>query len=111
MPDKCVMDRVVAALRDVGTLAYSELRERSGVPVGSFDRALTALIRDGTVLKGGDGYRLANGTGDGSTSKLDETRIGSRLLFYCARCGGALPKPDKGSGDTLKDVHRRTIAL
>ncbi len=103
-------DRVVAALRDAGTLAYSGLRKRSGVPVGSFDRTLTALVRDGTVLKGGDGYRLANGVGDGSAIETEKTRAGSGLLFYCVRCGGSHPKPDKGSGETLEDVHNRAIA-
>ena len=75
-------DRVVAALRDAVALAYSELRERSGVPVGSFDRTLAALVGDGTVLKGDDGYRLAD---DGSTSKPEETRVGSGIFVYCAR--------------------------
>ena len=100
-------DRVVAALRDAGALAYSELRKRSGVPVGSFDRTLAALVRDGTVLKGGDGYRLA---GDGSAIEPEETRSGSGIRVYCARCNGAHPKPDKGSGETFEDAHRRAIA-
>ena len=80
------------------------------MPVGSFDRTLAALVRDGTVLKDSDGYRLAYGVGDGSASKSDETRMGSGLLFYCARCGGAHPTPDKGRGETFEDVHRRAIA-
>ena len=100
-------DRVVAALRDDGALAYSELRKHSGVPVGSFDRTLAALVHDGTVLKGSDGYRLA---GDGSALEPEETRAGSGILVYCARCDGAHPRPDKGSGETLEDVHRRAIA-
>jgi hypothetical protein len=100
-------DRVVAALRGAGALAYSELRERSGVPVGSFDRTLAALVRDGTVLKGDDGYRLAS---DGSVRAPEETRAGSGILVYCARCKAAHPRPDKGSGETLEDVHRRAIA-
>ena len=100
-------DRVVAALRDVGALAYSELRERSGVPVGSFDRTLVALIRDGTALKDSDGYRLA---GDGSAIKPEETRTVSGIFVYCARCDGSHPKPDKASGETLEDVHQRAIA-
>jgi DNA-binding IscR family transcriptional regulator len=98
---------VVAALRDAGTLAYSELRERSGVPLGSFDRTLTALVRDGTVLKGSDGYRLAD---DGSTIKSQETRAGSGGFVYCARCEGSHPSPDKRRGETFEDVHRRAIA-
>jgi hypothetical protein len=100
-------DRVVAALRDAGTLAYTELRERSGVPMGSFDRTLTALVRDGTVLKGDDGYRLA---ADGSASKTEGTRAGSGILVYCARCNGSHPRPDKQRGETLDDVHNRAIA-
>ena len=99
-------DRVVATLRDAGPLAYTELQERSGVPAGSFDRTLTALVRDGTVLKGGDGYRLS---GDGSSGEPQETRTGSGILVYCVRCDGAHLRPDKGSGETLEDVHRRAI--
>jgi hypothetical protein len=91
-------------------LTYSDIKATAGVPMGSFDSTLAALVRDGTVLKGRDGYRLANGVGDGSASKSDETRTGTGLLFYCARCGGAHPKPDKGSGETLEDVHRRAVA-
>ena len=100
-------DRVVAALRDAGTLAYTELRERSGVPMGSFDRTLAALVRDGTVLKGGNGYRLA---GDGSASKTEGSRAGSGIFVYCVRCKGSHPSPDKGSGETFEDVHRKAIA-
>ncbi len=88
-------------------LAYSDIKATADVPVGSFDRTLATLVRDGTVLKGGDGCRLA---GDGSASKREETRTGSRILMYCARCEGSHPKPDKGSGETLEDVHRRAIA-
>jgi hypothetical protein len=98
---------VVAALRGARTLAYSELRERSGVPVGSFDRTLAELLDDGQVLKDSDGYRLA---GDGSAIESEETRAESRILVYCARCKGAHPRPDKASGETLEDVHRRAIA-
>jgi hypothetical protein len=100
-------DRVVATLRDAGPLAYTELRERSGVPVGSFDRTLAELLGDGQVLKDSDGYRLA---GDGSAGKPEETRAGSGMFVYCARCGGLHPRPDKGSGETLEDAHRRAIA-
>ena len=91
-------------------LSYSDIKATAEVPVGSFDRTLAALVRDSTVLKGDDGYRLAYGVGDGSAIKPQETRIGSDLLYYCARCNGAHPKPDKGSGETLEDVHRRAIA-
>ena len=88
-------------------LTYSDIKATADVPAGSFDRTLAALVRDGTVLKGADGYRLA---GDGSTIKPEEIRAGSRILVYCARCNGAHPKPDKASGETLEDMHRRAIA-
>jgi hypothetical protein len=88
-------------------LSYSDIKATAGVPVGSFDRTLAALVRDGTVLKGSDGYRLA---GDGSASKTEKTRSGSGIRVYCARCEGSHPRPDKGSGETLEDVHRRAIA-
>jgi hypothetical protein len=91
----------------VTPLTYSDIKAAAGVPVGSFDRTLAALIRDGVVLKDSDGYRLAH---DGSAIETEETRPGSGLLFYCARCGGAHPKPNKGSGETFEDVHRRAVA-
>ena len=88
-------------------LTYSDMRATADVPVGSFDRTLVALVRDGTELKGGDGYRLA---GDGSAIKPRETRVGSGILVYCARCGGSHPKPDGAAGESFEDVHRRAIA-
>jgi hypothetical protein len=75
--------------------------------VGSFDRTLAALVRDGTVFKGGDGYRLA---GDGSASTPQETRVETGIRVYCARCEGSHPSPDKASGETFEDVHLRAIA-
>jgi hypothetical protein len=75
--------------------------------VGSFDRVLAALVGDGTVLKGSDGYRLA---GDGSAIEPEETRAGTGGFVYCARCDGAHPSPDKCRGETFEDVHRRDIA-
>jgi hypothetical protein len=77
------------------------------VPVGSLDRTLAALVRDGTVLKVRDGYRLA---GDGSAIKPEENRIATGIRVYCVRCEGSHPKPDKASGETIEDVHRRAIA-
>jgi hypothetical protein len=88
-------------------LAYSDIKATAGVPVGSFDRTLAALVREGTVRKGGDGYRLA---GDGSASKSEQTGAGSGMRVYCARCEDSHPSPDKGSGETLEHVHRRAIA-
>ncbi len=32
------------------------------------------------------------------------------MFVYCARCNGSRLRPDKGSGETLEDVHRRAIA-
>ena len=105
-------EKIVEVLRrsPLTPLTYSDIKAVAGVPAGSFDRTLASLVRDGTVLKGRDGYRLAYGVGDGSASKSDESRMGSGLLFYCARCGGAHPKPDKASGETLEGVHRRAVA-
>jgi hypothetical protein len=102
-------ERIIGVLRSspLTPLSYSEIKAASSVPVGSFDRTLVALVRDGTVLKGSDGYRLA---GDGSPSKPEETRAGGGILVYCARCDGSHPKPDKASGETFEDVHRRAIA-
>ena len=87
-------------------LTYSEIKKTADVPVGSFDRTLAALVGDGTVCKGDDGYRIA---GDGSAIKPEQTRAGSGILVYCVRCDGAHPRPDKGSGETLEGVHRRAI--
>src|SRR3712207_8230550 len=39
-------------------LSYTDLKAVADVPLGSFDRTLAALVRDGTGLKGDDGYRL-----------------------------------------------------
>ena len=85
-------------------LTYSDIRAVADVPVGSFDRTLAALVRDGVVLKGGDGYRLA---GDGSAIEPEETRADSGIRVYCARCEGSHPSPDKRRGETFEDVHRR----
>ena len=65
------------------------------------------MVADGEVVKHDDGYRLA---GDGSAIEPEETRSGSGIRVYCARCDGSHPSPDKGSGETFEDVHRRAIA-
>ena len=65
------------------------------------------MVRDGTVLKGSDGYRLAD---DGSVIELEETRAGSGMLVYCARWEGSHRSPDKARGETFEDVHKRAIA-
>jgi len=102
-------DKITEVLRrsPLTPLRYSDIKATAGVPVGSFDRTLVALVRDGTVFKGGDGYRLA---GDGSAIESEETRAGTGILVYCVRCDGSHPKPDKGSGETFEDVHRKGIA-
>jgi hypothetical protein len=102
-------EKVIGVLRrsPLTPLAYSDIKATAGVPVGSFDRTLAALVRDGTVLKGSDGYRLA---GDGSATKSEQTRAGSGMRVYCVRCEDSHPSPDKASGETLEDVHRRAIA-
>jgi len=88
-------------------LTYTDIKANADVPIGSFDRTLATLVGDGTVLKASDGYRLS---GDGSASKPEQTRTGSDILVYCARCDGSHPRPDKASGETIEDVHRRAIA-
>ena len=88
-------------------LSYSDIKATADVPVESFHRTLVALVRDGMVLKDSDGYRLA---GDGYAIKTEGTRAESSILVYCVRCDGSHPKPDKGSGETLEDVHRRARA-
>jgi hypothetical protein len=98
-------DRVVAALRGAGALAYSELRERSAVPVGSFDRTLAALLDGGTIARADGGYRLD----DGEAVRQGKSRTGTGIYAYCARCGGSHPKPDKASGETVADVHNRDV--
>jgi len=102
-------ERITGVLRrsPLTPLAYADIKATADVPAGSFDRTLAALVSDGKVLKGGDGYRLPD---DGSAGKTEQTRAGSGTLVYCARCDGSHPKPDKGSGETLEDVHRRAIA-
>ena len=102
-------EKIVGVLRrsPLTPLSYSDIKAASGVPVGSLDRTLAALVRDGVVLKGSDGYRLA---GDGSAIEPMETRLGSGMSVYCARCQGSHPKPNKGGGETFEDVHRRAIA-
>jgi len=88
-------------------LTYSDIRATAGVPVGTFDRTLAALVRDGAVLKGSDGYRLAD---DGSASKTQESRVETGIRVWCARCEDSHPSPDNRRGETLEDVHRRAIA-
>ena len=102
-------EKIIGVLRrsPLTPLAYSAINATADVPAGSFDRTLVVLVRDGTVLKGADGYRLA---GDGSASKSEQTRVGTGIRVYCARCEDSHPSPDKASGETLEDVHRRALA-
>ncbi len=102
-------EKIIGVLRSspLTPLTYSDIKATADVPAGSFDRTLAALVREGTVHKGDDGYRLA---GDGSANIPEETRAGIGILVYCVRCGGSHPKPDKESGETLEDVHRRAFA-
>ena len=102
-------EKIIRVLRrsPLTPLSYSDLKATSGVPVGSFDRTLAALVRDGVVLKGSDGYRRAS---DGSAIESEETRAGTGGFVYCARCDGSHPSPDKASGETFEDVHRRATA-
>ena len=99
-------EKIIEVLRrsPLTPLAYSDIKATANVPLGSFDRTLAALVRDGTVLKGSDGYRLA---GDGSAIEPEETRADSGIRVYCARCEGSHPSPDKRRGETFEDVHRR----
>ena len=99
-------ERIIGVLRrsPLTPRTYTDLKVNSGVPVGSFDRTLAALVGDGTVLKGGDGYRLA---GNGSAIEPEKTRAESGGFVYCARCEGSHPSPDKRRGETFEDVHIR----
>ena len=102
-------EKIIGVLRrsPLAPLTYCDIEATADVPVGSFDRTLAALVRDSTVLKGADGYRLA---GDGFAIQTEEIRAESGILVYCVRCDGTHPRPDKGSGETLEDVHQRAIA-
>jgi predicted methyltransferase len=102
-------EKIIEVLRrsPLTPLTYSNIKATADVPVGSFDRTLSALVRDGTVLKGDDGYRLAD---DGSAIEPEKTRVESGIRVYCARCEGSHPSPDKARGETFEDVHRRAIA-
>jgi hypothetical protein len=93
----------------VGTTSVWGLgRETSEeVDVRNRDRVVAALVHDGTVHRGGNGYRLGD---DGLASKPKKSHTESGIFVYCARCGGSHPKPDKGGGEPFEDVHRRAIA-
>ena len=95
-------EKIIEVLRrsPLAPVTYTDLKMNSGVPAGSFDRTLAALVRDGTVLKVRDGLAI----------ETEETRAESGGCVYCARCEGSHPSPDKGSGETFEDVHRRAIA-
>lgn len=101
--------KIIGVLRrsPLTPLSYSDIKATAGVSVGSFDRTLAALVRDGTVLEGSDGYCLGD---DGSAIKTKETRAVKDIFVYCVRCDGSHPRPDKGSGETFEDVHNRAIA-
>ena len=102
-------DRVVAAHRDAGALPQLAVGERSGVPVGSFDQTLAALLDRGTIAKGDGGYRLRDGSSDGGVIGQEESRTGTRIYAYCACCGRSHPRPDKANGETHDDVHNREV--
>ena len=99
--------------RSSAATSYGELREASGVPVGSFDRVLGAPLDDGTIAKGDGGYRLGDGTGDGTpTATPGQESNADRyrgMLAYCAECGASHPKPPRGESPNFEDFHRLGI--
>jgi hypothetical protein len=88
--------KLTEALGDVEILPYAELRERSGVPVGSFDRVLNGALADGAVVRADGGYRLGDGSGEEGATGPGETRATSGLRFYCHACGGSHEKRPGG---------------
>jgi hypothetical protein len=99
-------ERLTQALKDVEVLPYAELRERSEVPVGSFDRVLNTMLADGAVARADGGYRLADGAADGSGDLgavgPGESPIGTVIYAWCSRCGRS---HEKGDGVSFEDAH------
>jgi hypothetical protein len=75
-------------------LAYSDIKATADVPAGSFDRTLAALVSDGKVRKGGDGYRLADDGSAGKTGGNPRGERDSRVLRALRRFA-----PQAGQGE------------
>jgi hypothetical protein len=108
-------ERVVEALKDGETLSYAELRERSEVPVGSFDRVLNGAMADGAIARADGGYSLGDGSGDGSTPVgaigPGESPIGTVVYAWCARCESSHVKVDGASFEDAHNAHARELAV
>jgi hypothetical protein len=103
-------ERLTGALVAGETLPYAELRERSGVPVGSFDRVLNGAMADGAIVRTDGGYSLGDGSGDGGAIGPGGSPIKTRVYAWCARCGHSHLKPDDAAGDGFEDVHNSELA-
>jgi hypothetical protein len=92
-------------------LTYLDIKAIVGVPSGSSDGTLVALVGDGTLEKGDGGYTPTAGVSDVPRIQKKKTLAGSGTFAHCVRCGGSQPRPDKGRGETLEGAHHRAIAL
>jgi hypothetical protein len=88
-------EQIKETLAALGSMPYGPLEEASGVPSGSFGRALRELVQAGEVERVDSSYQLP---------------VNEALLFYCARCDSAHRKPDRAAGETLEDVHNNELA-
>ena len=107
-------EKVLEALRTGGEAGYAELRERSGVPVGSFDRELTALVDDGAIGKRDGTYDLDDANGDGSgDAKGDVGGFDSAKYRgtwgYCQPCNASHPKLRGGEWPSFEEACRLGI--
>jgi hypothetical protein len=68
-------------------LDYSDIKAAADVPADSFDMTSTALLHDGRVLTGGNGYRPVM-VGHANQRKPARGRASSRT----ARCEGSHPR-------------------
>jgi hypothetical protein len=103
-------EKITEAIRTGGEAGYAELRERSGVPVGSFDRVLTALVDDGAISKRDGTYDLDDGSGDakGEVGGFDAATYRG-FGAYCSPCGGSHPKRRDGAFPTFEEACRLGI--
>jgi hypothetical protein len=80
--------RIVQTLED-GPATYTELQERSGVPQGSFDRTLRALIDKEIAVKSDGSYHLTTDGSDGPGVGTGPQDARSRLLARKRRVADA----------------------
>jgi hypothetical protein len=106
--------KILEALRSGGAVGYALLRERSGVPEGSYDRTLSALVGDGTITKNDGTYGLADANGDGSGAADGDDGGFDPATYrgfgaYCAACGGNHPKHRNGEWPSFDEACRLGI--